>query len=499
MTGKRVFVRVDFNVPIKGGTITNDYRIRSAVPTIRRIVDNGGICILCSHLGRPENSVKWSDVQKDARVRALAQKNFGADQGSGKTSFFSILSGADKLKVLGWSSVAESAKNLGTQPKAGKTSAFAALTEEEKKRLIDRYCTEMKASLAKVPGFQEELSLRPVATRLKEILGQEVHFAPDCMSAGNEINTLKAGEIILLENCRFYLDEDAKTEKDRQAMSEKLASYADIYVSDAFGTAHRESATMTGIPKVLGHGAAGYLMKKEIDYFAKVLNNPKPPVTAIVGGAKVSDKIQLLENMLPRINKLLIGGAMAYTFLKALGHEIGASRVEDFIENKKTNEKKDVQQLAKNLLEKAKQRGVDVLLPVDHTCHTKFEATDAPLVTEEVDIPSGYMGLDIGPKTLTLYRRAIAESSTVIWNGPMGVFEMECYSRGTFGVAKAMGDTTAAKHDFLSIIGGGDSASAAELCGQAPRMSHVSTGGGASLELLEGKNLPGLAALDDRE
>lgn len=498
MTGKRVFVRVDFNVPMKAGVITNDYRIRSAVPTIRRVIENGGICILCSHLGRPTQSVRWSAVQKESRIRALALKDYGGEQGSGKTSFFTILSGEDKLKILGWSSKASEGEKLGSHPKAGKTTLFASLPEEEKKRLVDRFCTELKASLPKVPGYQEEFSLRPVANRLRQIMEMDVHFAPDCMAAESDIAKLKAGEIILLENCRFYADEDAKSDIDRSVMSQRLASYADIYISDAFGTAHRNSASMTGVPHVLGHGAAGYLMKREVDYFSKVLNNPKQPVIAIVGGAKVSDKIQLLENMLPRINKLLIGGAMAYTFLKAQGKSIGSSRFEDVVENKKTGVRLDLQQLAADLVSKATSMGVEVLLPIDHVCHERFEATDAPLVTDDASIPDGFMGLDIGPKTISSYRKAILDGATIIWNGPMGVFEMDAFSRGTFAVAKALGDATE-KRGALSIIGGGDSASAAEKCGQASRISHVSTGGGASLELLEGKSLPGLAVLDDAD
>eukprot|EP00743_Colponemidia_sp_Colp-15_P019621 GILK01025082.1.p1 GENE.GILK01025082.1~~GILK01025082.1.p1 ORF type:complete len:281 (-),score=48.78 GILK01025082.1:56-898(-) len=280
-------------------------------------------------------------------------------------------------------------------------------------------------------------------------------------------------------------------------MADKFASYADLYVSDAFGTAHRDSASMTGVPKALGNGVAGYLIEKEIKYFSEVLGSPMKPMAAIVGGSKVSDKIQLLENMLSRIDKLLIGGAMAYTFLKATGKDIGSSRIEDSIENKKTGEKTNVQQLARDLLEKAKSKNVEVFLPIDHICNKEFKETDEPLITEDENIPEGYMGLDIGPKTLQLYSEQIGKSKTAIWNGPMGVFEMKTYSKGTFGVAKAMGDATK-KGELFSIIGGGDSASAAEECNEASRMSHVSTGGGASLELLEGKSLPGLEVLEDK-
>ena len=246
--------------------------------------------------------------------------------------------------------------------------------------------------------------------------------------------------------------------------------------------------TVTGIPEIMGHGAAGYLMNKEISAFRQILQDPPRPLCAIVGAAKVSDKILLLENLLQKVNKLVIGGAMAYTFLKATGHKIGKSYCQE----------DEIVELAKKLLATAKANNVEVLLPLDHLCHTDFAATESPLATDGVDIPDGYMALDIGPKTIEVYTAAIKTCKACLWNGPMGVFEMECYSKGTFAVAATMGDMTASS-GMLSIIGGGDSASAAELSGHAPRMSHVSTGGGAALELLEGKNLPGLAALSERE
>ena len=280
-------------------------------------------------------------------------------------------------------------------------------------------------------------------------------------------------------------------------MAEKLASYGDYYVSDAFGTAHRDSATMTGIPQILGHGAAGYLMDREIQYFTRVLSNPAHPMVAIVGGAKVSDKILLLENMLKIIDKLVIGGAMAYTFLKAQGFTIGKSFCESgqsFTD--KYGEKHDIVELARSLLEKAKEHKITVFLPLDHICHTECKATEAPLTTADPNVPDNYMALDIGPKTMKAYEEAIRGCKTAIWNGPMGVFEIPTYSAGTYAIAKVMGDET--ERGMMSIIGGGDSASAAEKSGQASRMSHVSTGGGASLELLEGKQLPGVAVLDDK-
>lgn len=402
MANKKVLVRVDFNVPMKNGEITNDYRIRSAVDTIKCITDRKGVCILMSHLGRPKG-VKYSGNKEAA-----------------------------------------------------------------------------------VPGYEGEYSLKAAAQRLCEIIKQPVAFAPDCLNAEDEIAKVGPGGIILLENVRFYTDEGAKKAEDRLAMAKKLASYGNYFVSDAFGTAHRDSATMTGIAKELGHGAAGFLMGREINYFSKVLAQPPRPMVAIVGGSKVSDKILLLENMLPRVDKLLIGGAMAYTFLKAQGFNVGKSMVEPDLK------------LATDLLEKAKKQNVEVFLPVDHICHTDFKPTDSPVVTKDANVSDDTMALDIGPKTLEKYVEEIKKSKTAIWNGPMGVFEMDCYSKGTFGVAKAMADQTE-KGQLMSIIGGGDSASAAEKCGESVRMSHVSTGGGASLELLEGKQLPGVVALDDKE
>ncbi|CCD12974.1 unnamed protein product [Trypanosoma congolense IL3000] len=406
LKGKKTLVRVDFNVPVKGGVITNDYRIRSALPTIQKVLNEGGSCILMSHLGRP----KGISISEAAAVR----------------------------------------------------------------------------SAGKVPGYEEAATLRPVAQRLGELLSKPVVFAPDCLDAADVVKKMSPGDVVLLENVRFYREEGSKKEEEREAMAKVLASYGDIFVSDAFGTAHRDSATMTGIPKVLGHGAAGYLMEKEISYFSKVLGNPPRPLVAIVGGSKVSDKIQLLDNMLQRIDYLLIGGAMAYTFLKAQGHRIGTSMCEE-----------DRLDLARSLLKKAEDRKVQVLLPVDHVCHTEFKAVDTPVVTADADIPDGHMALDIGPKTIANYVETIGKCKSAIWNGPMGVFEMTPYSKGTFAVAKAMGDCTQ-KNGLMSIIGGGDSASAAEQSGEATRMSHVSTGGGASLELLEGKTLPGVAILDEK-
>ena len=501
MAGKKVLVRVDFNVPIRDSVIRNDYRIRSAVPTIKRIIDHGGICILLSHLGRPKG-VKYSDLQDDESARRRNMQTWLRERGTGKTSFFALLSGDEKLKLLSWSSVATKMGGITGEEGSGKTVLFSSLPEEEKKTLLDRFKAEMQQEsqfpqLRQYQGFEEELSLKPVQFRLEELLERPVAFAADCMDAEGDIQRLKPGDVMLLENVRFYSDESDK--KSSKVMSEKLASYADYFVSDAFGTAHRDSATMTGIPRELGHGAAGYLMDREINYFAKVLGNPPRPMVAIVGGAKVSDKIQLLENMLQRIDKLVIGGAMAYTFLKAQGIEIAKSFCEagqSFTDN--YGEKKDIIQLAANLLKLAESRKVEVFLPMDHVCFTECKATDSFITTTDANVPCGFMALDIGPKTVAKYCEVIGQCNTAIWNGPMGVFEIPTYANGTYSVAKAMGDGTQ-QRNLLSIVGGGDSASAAESSGHAVRMSHVSTGGGAALELLEGKVLPGIAVLDDKE
>eukprot|EP00997_Jenningsia_sp_PLL12_P002197 NODE_1372_length_1182_cov_264.479259_g1127_i0.p1 GENE.NODE_1372_length_1182_cov_264.479259_g1127_i0~~NODE_1372_length_1182_cov_264.479259_g1127_i0.p1 ORF type:complete len:365 (+),score=124.24 NODE_1372_length_1182_cov_264.479259_g1127_i0:121-1095(+) len=323
-------------------------------------------------------------------------------------------------------------------------------------------------------------------------MGKQVAFAADCMNAGDEVAKLQSGEVLLLENLRFYPHEASKDEALRLEMARTLASYADLYISDAFGTAHRDAASMTGVPKVMGQGASGYLGKKEIDYFSKALQNPEKPVVAIVGGAKVSDKIQLLENMMKNCQFMLIGGAMAYTFLKAKGKNTGTSKCETEAETKKG--KIDIVALAASLLEKAQAQGVEMLLPVDHRTATDFKDETAG-VTPDDNIPDGQMALDIGPRTEEMYCQVLAKCRTAIWNGPMGVFEFENFRSGTWAVAKTLADNN---DKLMSIVGGGDSASAAEKSGFAPRLSHISTGGGASLELLEGKVLPGLQILTDK-
>eukprot|EP00760_Papus_ankaliazontas_P035813 PhM_4_TR8035/c0_g1_i1/m.41187/K00927/PGK, pgk; phosphoglycerate kinase len=502
MTGKRVLVRVDFNVPIKHGVINNDYRIRSALPTILKILDNGGICILMSHLGRPKG-VAMSTVDIAEKKRVL--QTWMNERGTGKTAFFACLSHEDKVKILSWCTLPGADRFVATKERmSGKTAFFAGMPEEEKLRLLNMYSQETQREVAfpqlrQYQGYEEELSLKPVADRLSELLDRSVHWAPDCLDALEIVNGLKSGDVLLLENVRFYKEESSKKESERVAMAEKLAQYCDYYVSDAFGTAHRDSATMTSIAQVLGHGAAGYLMEREINYFARVLGTPPRPMLAIVGGAKVSDKILLLENMLQKIDYMIIGGAMAYTFLKSQGVDIAKSFCEagQSFTDSYSGEKIDIVQLAGNLLKKAAERNVQVFLPVDHVCHTECKPTPSPIITEDANVPAGHMALDVGPKSIELFQSVIRKSKCAVWNGPVGVFEIPCYSDGTFSIARCLAKQSE-EHGLLSIIGGGDSASAAEACGAASGISHVSTGGGASLELLEGKTLPGIAVLDDK-
>ncbi len=398
MKGKRVLVRVDFNVPLTTDLqVADDKRIVAALPTIKKVIADGGKAILMSHLGRPDGEKK------------------------------------------------------------------------------------------------SEFSLKPVATALSKLLDKPVAFAPDCVGpdAENAVAAMKEGDVLLLENVRFYPEEEGKkagvkmSKEERQWFIDALAKLGDLYVDDAFGTAHRAHATMAGLPAKLGKGASGYLMSKELDYFARVFDAPERPLLAILGGVKISDKLLVIENLLSKVDSLMIGGAMAYTFLKAKGVPVGTSRVEaDFIEK------------AKELFEIAKAKEVTLLLPVDHVIAARFPEAGkevTPAVTPGEAIPDGQMGLDIGPKTIELYCKEIAKSKTIVWNGPMGVFEVAGFEKGTFAVAEAMATSGA-----VTVIGGGDSASAVKKAGVANKMSHVSTGGGASLELMEGKLLPGVAALTDK-
>jgi len=517
MSNKAVLVRVDFNVPVRNGIIakSRDARIRAAIPTIRRIVDQGGKAILLSHMGRPTGH-KYSVLRHNPEQKQRYLSIWADEAGVGYTTFFSICSGEEKRKILSWSSVAEQSNSLSEMEGAGKTDLFSSLSNEEKRALLKRFQSSEEMSYGKnattfpqlrqYNGFDDELTLRPVAIRLSELLNSGVRgpkvtvkFAEDCLDADDIVAGLEPGQVLLLENLRFYSDENSRKESERLPMAQKIASYGDYFVSDAFGTSHRKnSATMVGIPAVIGHGCCGYLMQKEIMAYSKLLGGAPRPMVAIVGGAKVSDKILLLEHIIQQIDSLVVGGAMAYTFLKAAGFQISNSFHESGQSfGDKYGERHNIDDLARRFLIRARACNVEVLLPVDHVCHTSCAATNAPLITETPDVPEGYMALDIGPRTIQLYQKCISQCQTAVWSGPMGVYEIPTYSTGSFSIAKALGDATQ-ERGLLSIIGGGASADAAELSGHATRVSHVSSGGGASLDLLEGKVLPGIDALDDK-
>jgi phosphoglycerate kinase len=386
LSGKRAFVRVDFNVPMDdAGNITDDTRIRAALPTIQDLMQKGAKVILASHFGRPK-------------------------------------------------------------------------------------------------GVDEKLRLTPVAKRLSELLGQEVVKTNDCIGdeVAAKIGALQNGQVLLLENVRFYKEE----EKNDPEFAKKLAANADLYVNDAFGTAHRAHASTEGVTHYLSPSVAGYLIEKELQYLQSAIENPQRPLAAIIGGSKVSSKIGVIETLLEKCDKLIIGGGMIFTFYKARGLNVGKSLVEE-----------DKLELAKSLEAKAKEKGVTFLLPTDVVVADKF-AADANSQTVSVEnIPDGWMGLDIGPDSVKLFQEALADCKTIIWNGPMGVFEFDKFAVGTEAIARTLADLS--KNGATTIIGGGDSVAAVEKVGLADQMSHISTGGGASLELLEGKVLPGIAALDE--
>ena len=384
--GKRVLVRCDFNVPMKDGVITNDNRINAALPTIKKLINDGAKVILCSHLGKPKN------------------------------------------------------------------------------------------------GPEAKFSLAPVAVRLSEKLGQPVTFADDDTVVGENakaaVATMGNGDVVLLQNTRFRKEET----KNEPAFSEELASLADAYVDDAFGSCHRAHCSTAGVTDYVKDTAVGYLMEKEIKYLGNAVNDPERPFTAILGGAKVADKLNVISNLLEKVDTLIIGGGMAYTFLKAQGHDVGNSLCE-----------LDQLEYAKEMIEKAKELNVSFLLPVDNVAADKFDAEANTQIVGD-DIPAGWMALDIGPKTTELYANAIKSAKTVVWNGPMGCFEMPNFAKGTIAVAEAMAKLEGA----TTIIGGGDSAAACNQLGFGDKMTHISTGGGASLEFLEGKDLPGVVAADDK-
>lgn len=383
--GQKVLVRCDFNVPLQDGRITDENRLVAALPTIKKLIAEGGQVILCSHLGKPKG-----------------------------------------------------------QP------------------LL-------------------ELSLAPVAERLSELLGQEVKFAADKEVVGSNakaaVATMKDGDVVLLENTRYRIEET----KNGEAFSKDLASLADIFVNDAFGTAHRAHCSNVGVTQFVKTSAVGYLMQKEIDFLGNAVNNPERPFVAILGGSKVSSKISVIDNLLDKVDTLIIGGGMSFTFAKAAGEEIGSSLVEN-----------DYLDYANDMVKKAKEKNVKLLLPVDSVVAKEFK-NDTPNRVVEGSMEKDEMGLDIGPKSSKMFAEAIKGAKTVVWNGPMGVFEMSNFAEGTVAVAKAM-----AEIDATTIIGGGDSAAAVNILGFGDKMTHISTGGGASLEFLEGKELPGVEAANNK-
>ncbi|MDY2743993.1 MAG: phosphoglycerate kinase [Eubacteriales bacterium] len=423
VTGKKVLVRCDFNVPMKDGVITSDKRIVGALPTIKYLLDNGAAVILCSHMGKPHNVFN------------------------------------DKIKL----NKKEKAK-IEALPENERDAATAELIEKAKKDV-------------------KKLTLAPVAARISELLGKDVIMAKDVVGedAKAKAAALKSGEVMLLENVRFHAEE----EKNDPEFAKQLASLAEIYVNDAFGTAHRAHASTAGVADYLP-AVCGFLIQKEIDVMGKALDDPDRPFVAILGGAKVADKLTVIENLLGKVDTLIIGGGMAYTFLAAQGKSIGTSLFDDT--------KLDY---CKEMLAKAEKNGVKLLLPVDTVVAKAFpDPIDAAIDVKTVSsdcIPADMMGLDIGEKTRELFADAIKNAKTVVWNGPMGVFENPTLAAGTIAVAKALADSSA-----TTIVGGGDSAAAVEQLGFADKITHISTGGGASLEFLEGKQLPGITCLNDK-
>ncbi|MBQ6816764.1 MAG: phosphoglycerate kinase [Clostridia bacterium] len=420
VAGKKVLVRCDFNVPMKDGKITSDKRIIGALPTIEYLLNNNAQVILCSHMGKPHN---------------IFTEGFGLSKKEKK--------------------------------------AVEALPEAERAEATANYLAKAKENDAKA------FTLKPVADRLNELLGNKVTFATDIIGsdAKAKVAALENGKAVLIENVRF----DARETKNDPAFAKELASLAEIFVNDAFGTAHRAHASTTGVADYLP-AVCGYLIQKEISVMGGALANPARPFVAVLGGAKVSDKIGVIENLIDKVDTLIIGGGMAYTFFRAKGYTVGTSLCEE-----------DKIDLAASLMEKANAKGVKFLLPIDNRLGREYaENTEVKTVDSDA-IPNDWMGLDIGPKTEELFADAVKGAGTVIWNGPMGVSEWKNFASGTESVAKAVAESGA-----ISIIGGGDSAAAVQKLGYADKMTHISTGGGASLEFLEGKALPGIAALNEK-